>query len=70
VADCGLRGPWQVGDLDAGMNGQVPPVTRRASPGEANFVVVRNGCDAHAAPGTPGPEIAHRNDWKFFRLTP
>lgn len=70
VVDCGVRGPWRVGDVDAGNAGQVPPVAGRPSREAANFLVVKNGCDPHAAPGTLGPEIAHRNDWKFFRLTP
>ena len=70
VLDCGLRGPWRVGDLDAGMNGQVPPANSRPAAAEANFVVVRNGCDQNAAPGTVGAEIAHRPDWRLLRLTP
>ena len=70
VIDCGLRGPWRVGDLDAGVNGQARPAGTPMSGAEANFVVVRNGCDANGAPGWLGPEIAHRSDWRFLRLTP
>ena len=70
VIDCGLRGPWRVGDLDAGMNGQAPPAATPMSAAEANFVAVRSGCDPNGAPGWLGPEIAHRSDWHFFRLTP
>jgi hypothetical protein len=70
VIDCGVRGPWRVGDLDAGMNGQVRPARTLPSAAEANFVAVRNGCDQNAAPGILGPEIAHRADWRFLRLIP
>ena len=70
VVDCGLRGPWRVSDLEAGMDGHVPPVAAPASSAEANFVVSRSGCDPRAAPGSVGAEIASRRDWTIHRLTP
>ena len=70
VVDCDVRGPWRVVDLDAGMAGRVPPSRQPLSPGEVNFAVIKNGCDANRAPVNVNELLANRGEWRLFRATP